>query len=138
MEMKGWPYQEAIGSAQYTSVGTRPDITYVISFLSRYLDKLGLAHWNAVKTLFRYLLGTKEYALTYRDGESELVGFCDADRSVGEDRKAVSGYAFMINGGAVSWSSRKQEIIAMSTTEAEYVAASQVTKEAVWLRELVF
>jgi hypothetical protein len=66
-----------------------------------------------------------------------MVGYCDADGSSGEDRKAVSGYAFMLDGGAVSWSSKKQEIISLSTTEAEYVAATHASKEALWLCMLI-
>jgi hypothetical protein len=67
----------------------------------------------------------------------ELEGYSDADGSMHEDRKAISGYAFLLDGGAVSWSSKKQEIIALSTTEAEYVASTQATKEAIWLRSLL-
>ena len=136
-EMKDKPYREAIGAAQYASVGTRPDITYVVSQLSKYLEKPGLAHWNAVKCLYHYLAGTADYAITYGETESNLVGYCDADGSAGEDRKAVSGYAFMVNGGAVSWSSKKQEIISLSTTEAEYVAMTHASKELIWLRTLI-
>jgi hypothetical protein len=67
----------------------------------------------------------------------ELEGYSDTDGSMHEDRKAISGYAFLLDGGAVSWSSKKQEIIALSTTEAEYVAATQAMKEAIWLRSLL-
>ena len=67
----------------------------------------------------------------------ELEGYSDADGSMHEDRKAISGYAFLLDGGAVSWSSKKQEIIALSTTEAEYVASTQAAKEAIWLRSLL-
>lgn len=67
----------------------------------------------------------------------ELEGYSDTDGSMHEDRKAISGYEFLLDGGAVSWSSKKQEIIALSTTEAEYVAATQATKEAIWLQSLL-
>jgi hypothetical protein len=69
--------------------------------------------------------------------ENNLMGYCDADGSAGEDWKAVSGYAFMVNGGAVSWSSKKQEIISLLTTEAEYVAMTHASKELIWLRTLI-
>jgi hypothetical protein len=136
-DVKDRPYREAIGSLQYTSVGTRPDITFAVSMLSRFLDNPGLSHWNAVKVLFRYLSGTADYALTYGNVEGELSGFCDADDSSAEDRKAVTGYAFMMDGGAVSWGSKKQEIISLSTTKSKYVAVTHASKEALWLRSLI-
>ena len=69
--------------------------------------------------------------------KSLVVGYADVDGSMAEDRRAVSGYAFLIDGGAVSWSSKRQEIVSLSTTESEYVAASHATKEALWLRSLI-
>ena len=66
-----------------------------------------------------------------------LAGYADADGSMGEDRRAVSGYAFLIDGGAVSWSSKRQEIISLSTTKSEYVAATHAAKEALWLRSFI-
>ena len=67
----------------------------------------------------------------------KLTGYTDADGSMSEDRHAISGYAFLIHGGAVSWSANRQEIIALSTTEAEYVAITHATKEALWLHSLI-
>jgi hypothetical protein len=136
-EMKNKPYREAVGSLMYASLGTRPDITYAVSILSKFAASPGLAHWNAVKRVFAYLAGTKDLWLTYGDSAKELEGYVDADGSMNEERKAISGYAFLLDGGAVSWSSKKQEIIALSTTEAEYVAATHATKEALWLRSLI-
>lgn len=82
--------------------------------------------------------GTKDYALTYGDEHHDLLGYSDADGATQEHRHAISGYAFLIDGGAVSWSSRKQELITLSTAEAEYVAATHAAKEALWLRRLLF
>ena len=127
--MKDKPYREAVGSLNYTSLGTRPDIAYVVSVLSRYLDNPGLAHWVAVKRVFAYLAGTVDLALTFGGTELDLEGYTDADGSMDEDRKAMSGYAFLMDRGAVSWNAKKQEIIALSTTEAEYVAATHTAKE---------
>jgi hypothetical protein len=90
-----------------------------------------------VKRIFRYLKGTRELWLSYGEVTKELVGYADADGSTNEDRKAISGYAFMINGGAVSWSAKRQEIISLSTTESEYIAATYAAKEALWLRQLI-
>lgn len=75
--------------------------------------------------------------LTFGGQKRELVGYADADGSMAKHRQAMSGYAFLLDGGAVSWSSKRQEIVSLSTTESEYVAASHATKEALWLRSLL-
>jgi hypothetical protein len=90
-----------------------------------------------VKRTLRYLKGTRDWWLTYGAKSKELTGYADADGSMSEDRYAISGYAFILNGGAVSWSSKRQPIIALSTTEAEYVAAAHAGKEALWLRTFI-
>src|ERR1700678_2002459 len=135
--MRNVPYHEAVGSLMYATLGTRPDICFAVQTVSRFNSKPGLAHWEAVKRIFRYLKGTKELWLGYGGVARELVGFVDADGSMGEDRRAISGYAFIINGGAVSWSAKRQEIISLSTTESEYIAATYAAKEALWLRQLI-
>ncbi len=99
--------------------------------------KPGLAHWEAVKQIFRYLKGTRKLWLSYGGKTKELEGYADADGSMAEDRRAISGYAFIIHGGAVSWSTKKQEIVSLSTTESKYIAAMYATKEALWLRSLI-
>src|SRR5271168_4197366 len=131
------PYHEAVGSLMYATLGTRPDICFAVQTVSRFNSKPGLAHWEAVKRIFRYLKGTKDLWLGYGGVTKELVGYADAGGSMAEDRKAISGYAFMVNGGAVSWSAKRQQIISLSTTESEYVAAVYAAKEAVWLRSLI-
>lgn len=135
--MKSKPYREAVGSLMYAATGTRPDIAYAVSIVSKFLENPGMAHWNAVKRIFQYLHGTKDLELTYGAKELSLVGYSDADGSMHEERKAMSGYAFLIDGGAVSWRSKQQEIIALSTTEAEYVGYTHATKEALWLRSFI-
>ena len=135
--MKRMPYREAIGSLMYASVATRPDITFAISTLSQFLDNPGSTHWEAAKRVIRYLASTKDTTLTYGIQNHDLLGFTDADGATQEHRRAISGYAYLINGAAVSWSSRKQEIITLSTAEAEYVAATHAAKEGIWLRRLI-
>jgi hypothetical protein len=122
----------------YASLGTRPDITFAVQTVSRFATNPGLIHWEAVKRIFRYLKGTRELWLSYGGVRKEMVGYADADGSMMEDRRAISGYAFIIHGGAVSWSTKKQEIVSLSTTESEYIAATYAAKEALWLRSLVF
>jgi transposase InsO family protein len=134
--MRKVPYREAIGSLMYASVATRPDITFAVSTLSQFLENPGEAHWEAVKRVFRYLSGTRDVALTYGGERHDLLGFTDADGASQEHRRAISGHAFIIDGGAVSWSSRKQELVTLSTAEAEYVAATHAAKEGIWLRRV--
>ena len=135
--MRRIPYREAIGSLMYASVGTRPDISFAVSTLSQFLDNPGQVHWEAVKRVFRYLLGTKNWGLTYGGGKIGLEGYSDADGASQEHRRAISGYAFIMNGGCISWSSRKQELVTLSTAEAEYVATTHAAKEAIWLRNFI-
>jgi hypothetical protein len=130
------PYREAIGSLMYASVATWPDITFAISYLSQFLENPGRVHWEAVKRVLRYLSGTKTHALTYGNEHHDIIGFTDADGASQEHRHAISGFAFLIDGGAVSWASKKQELITLSTAEAEYVAATHAAKECIWLRRL--
>ncbi|KAF8625115.1 hypothetical protein AX14_011671 [Amanita brunnescens Koide BX004] len=92
-----------------------------------------MVHWAAVKRVFAYLAGTVNLALMFGGTELDLEGYTDADGSMDEDRKAMSGYAFLMDGGVVLWNAKKQEIIALSTTEAEYVAATHAAKEGLWL-----
>lgn len=127
------PYQEAIGILIYAALGTRPDIAYTVQVLSKFSKDSGEAHWEAVKWVFQYLKGTKDLWLTYGGIGEKLVGFTNADGNIAEDRCATSGYAFIINGGAISWSTKHQEIVTLSTTESEYVSATHATKEALWL-----
>ena len=121
----------------YASLGTRPDITYAVQAISRFSKNPGLPHWDAVKRIFRYLKGTKELWLSYGGEAKALTGYVDADGNMAEDRHAISGYAFLLHGGAISWSTKRQEIISLSTTESEYVAATYAAKEALWLRSLL-
>ena len=131
--MRHVPYREAIGSLMYASMGTRTAISFTVSTLSQFLDNPGHTHWEAVKRVFQYLLGTKDLQLTFGGGKHGLEGYTDADGASQEHRRAISGYAFIIDGGAVSWSSHKQELVTLSTAEAEYVAATHAAKEAIWL-----
>jgi hypothetical protein len=135
--MKGVPYREAVGSLNWASVGTRPDISFVVGTLSQFLENPGEVHWEAVKRVFRYLKGTKDLRLVYGGERKGLEGFTDADGMSQEHRRAISGYAILIDGGAVSWSSKKQELVTLSTTEAKYVAMTHAAKEIIWLRQFL-
>ncbi|KAK4430733.1 Copia protein [Sesamum alatum] len=132
--MKVIPYASAVGSVQYAVHCNRPDIAYALSVTSRYQSCAREAHWNDVKGILKYLRRTKEMFLVYGNGELILEGFSDASfQSDDDDAKSQSGYIFKLNGGVVAWKSSKQATIADSTTEAEYIAALEAAKEAVWM-----
>lgn len=137
-EMRQVPYQQAVGKLLFAAQVSRPDIQFAVNMVSRFNKNPGRAHWNAVKRIMRYIRGTVGMKLTYRRGDSlGLHGFCDADwASDGTDRKSVTGYVYKMQGGAISWMSKKQATVALSTTEAEYMAMSTATQEAIWLRNL--
>jgi Reverse transcriptase (RNA-dependent DNA polymerase) len=134
-------YQSAVGAIMYAMLGTRPDIAFAIMALSQFCSNPGLPHWTAVNHLLHYLAGTVDYQLTYASDRQQplsLFGFCDSDwASNQDDRRSVTGYVFMLGGGAVSWQAKKQTTVALSSVEAEYMAASQATKEALWWRMLL-
>ena len=135
--MRDVPYREAVGALNWAALATRPDIAFAVATVARFSANPGMAHWHVVKRIFRYLVGTRDLWLTYGESRRTLVGYADADGSMTEDRQAITGYAFLIDGGAISWSSKKQEIVSLSTTESEYVAATHGMKEALWLRNLL-
>ena len=137
-EMKNVPYQSAVGSLMYAMLGTRPDISFAVGAVSQYSSNLGKEHWKAVKRIFCYLKGTLDYALEYSGSDQAVHGYSNADwaRNI-DDHHSTTGYAFLLNRGAISWASKKQLMVALSTTEAEYMALAQVTKEAIWIRRFL-
>lgn len=134
-----FPYRALVGGLMYLAVCTRPDISQSVGALARYMSEPRKPHWEAAKGVLRYLRGTSDYGLLYGGSVQEgLVGYTDADYAGDLDtRKSTTGYAFQLFGGTVSWSSRMQPTVAVSTTEAEYMAASYAVKEALWLRKLM-
>ena len=139
-EMSSIPYLQAVGALMYLAIATRPDIAYSVGVLARFSKNPGLQHWKAVKHLFRYLKGTLDYKLTYSGlhPSSELfTAYTDADHGGNPDNgRSTSGYIVKMGNGAVSWSSCLQSIVALSTTEAEYVAATSAGQEILWFRNL--
>ncbi|XP_058202632.1 MDIS1-interacting receptor like kinase 2-like [Rhododendron vialii] len=140
MKMENKPYAQAVGSLMYAMLCTRPDISYAVSVVNRYQSNPGEPHWAAVKRILRYIQGTEDYKLTYHcNGDNlEVVGYSDADFSGDvDDGKSTSAYVFLLGGGAISWSSKKQSCVAKSTMEAEYISYSGAASEAVWIKRFL-
>ena len=130
-------YQSVVGSLMYLAMCTRPDIAYAVGMLGRFSSKPNRSHWTAVKWVLRYLKGTNDLGILYK-GDSGMQGYSDADWAGDtDDRKSTSGYMFLIAGGPVSWKSKKQSTVALSTAEAEYVALSTATQECMWMQKLL-
>ena len=130
-------YQEAIGCLTYAMTSTRPDLAYAVGVLSQFMSCPTQSHWLGVKRVLRYLKGTKSLGLVFDSKQFVLSGYSDANYAGDEaDSKSVSGFVFFA-GGLVSWQSRKQDCVVLSSTEAEYVALSEACKEVVWLRRLL-
>ena len=132
-------YSSAVGALIFLVIGSRGDIAHAVSTLSRYMSSPKHDHWIAVKRVFRYLQGTQNAGITYGASQKlKLAGYCDANYATDPDnRKSVSGYVFTLNGGAICWSSKKQTVVARSSTESEYVALGQASTEAMWIRQLM-
>ena len=122
----------------YAMVLTKPDISYVVSLVSRFMTNPSYEHWRAVQWIIRYLKGTLEVGLVY-GGEDKsghtLIDYVDADFAGDLDkRRSQTGYLFTLEGCTVSWKVTLQNVVALSTTEAEYTAAAEALKEAIWLK----
>lgn len=133
------PYRSLVGCLLYLSIGTRPDITYSVQQLSQYLDCYTYTHWNAVLRIVRYLSGTRDYKLSLGGNNPiSLLGFTDSDwANCLDTRRSVGGHAYTLGSGIISWQARKQKTVAASSCEAEYGAAFEASKEAIWLRTLL-
>jgi hypothetical protein len=140
VEVDPTQYQAIVGSLMYAALGTRPDIAYAVAALSRYNSRPLTVHLTAAKRVLRYLKTTKTAKLLYShgtNGVTELHGYTDADwAGDSADRKSQGGYTFIMGGAAVSWQSRKQPLIALSTLEAEYIVCSDAVRETKWLLQL--
>ena len=132
------PYSSAVGSLMYAMVCTRSDISHAVSVVSRYMANPGKAHWHAVKCIFQYLQDTIDTFLEFGRQEDSLCGYVDSDYAEDLDqRRSLTGYVFTIGGCAVSWKDTLHPTVALSTTEAEFMAITEAIKESIWLRGLV-
>uniref|UniRef100_A0AAV1UZJ6 Reverse transcriptase Ty1/copia-type domain-containing protein n=1 Tax=Peronospora matthiolae TaxID=2874970 RepID=A0AAV1UZJ6_9STRA len=133
------PFREAVGALMHLTTATRPDIAFAVGYVSRFMENPQEEHWVAVKRIFRYLQGTKTHGICYKpSARIDFRGYSDADWA-GDltDRKSTSGYTFMLLGAPVSWGSKKQPSVSLSTTEAEYIALSLAIQEGKWFYRLL-
>lgn len=137
--MQKIPYASSIGILMYAQVCTLPDIAYIAGVLGRYLSNLGMDHWKAAKRVMTYLKRTRDFMLTYRrSGQLEVIGYSDPDFAGWQDsRRSTYGYVFLLAGGAISWRSAKQTLIASSTMAVEFVACYEASNHAICLRNFV-
>ena len=136
--MKLVSYAPTVGSLMYVMVATQPDIAHAMGVVSRFMHNPSRLHCNVVKHVFRYLVDTKDHGILFGPNKnSGVVGYTDSN-FVGcvDSRKSTTRYCFKFGNGAISWKSKLQECTTTSTTEAEYVAASDAAKEGLWLSRL--
>ncbi|GJZ36834.1 hypothetical protein Tco_0583025 [Tanacetum coccineum] len=135
--LKGVPYASAVGSIMYAVRRTRPDVAFSQNLTSRYQQNPGESHWTAVKNILKYLRNTKDIFLIYGgDSTTELGVTCYTDASWETDQddlRSQTRFIFMMNGGVVDWKSSNQSTTAMSSMEAEYIAAAEAAMEAIWI-----
>ncbi|RVW34990.1 Retrovirus-related Pol polyprotein from transposon TNT 1-94 [Vitis vinifera] len=137
-EMRKVPYASAVGSLMYVMVCTRLDIAHVVRVVNKFLSNPCKEHWAAVKWIHRFLRGTSKTCLCFGTNKLVLVRCTDADMARDVDsRKSTSGYLITFSGGAVSWQSRLQKYVALSTMEVEYIAFTKASKELLWMKKFL-
>ncbi|GAA0168387.1 transmembrane signal receptor [Lithospermum erythrorhizon] len=133
-------FKQIVGSLMYLTA-TRPDLIFVTSLISRYMDKPTEMHMQVAKIALRYVKGTTQLGIHYQrttEMKGELMSYTDSDYAGDmDDRRSTSGYVFIFSSGAVAWSSKKQPIVTLSTTEAEFVAVAFCTCQAIWMKRVL-
>ncbi|KAI3275224.1 hypothetical protein DTO003C3_10289 [Penicillium roqueforti] len=132
-------YQSKVGSLNFSSNQTRPDIAFATGYVARYASNPNRAHMDAVDRIFAYLKSDARKGIVYSDKHGlQLRGFVDSDFAGCEDsRKSTTGWVFTLAGGPISWSSQRQKTVATSTMDAEYIACAEAAKEAMWIRNFI-
>ncbi|XP_046145885.1 secreted RxLR effector protein 161-like [Osmia bicornis bicornis] len=134
------PYRELVGCLMFLMLNTRPDISVAVNYYSRFQSNAKMAHWKGLKRILRYIKGTLDYGLIFRRGTNPgipLQVYVDANWATDDDRKSTTGFLLQVFGSTVSWSTRKQTGITLSSTEAEYVALATALMDAIWLKGLL-
>ena len=133
-----YTYSHLVGSLLYLATCTRPDISQTVGALARHMANPSTEHWAAAKGVLRYLAGTLKQGIRYKQSNIGVAGYCDADYASDMDtRRSTTGFVYILHGGAISWNSKLQPTVAVSTSEAEYMAAAQAVKEGLWLKTLL-
>ena len=135
-------YTLLIGSLMYLAIAMRPDIVYAVFRLGSYMANPTMSHWAAAKQVLRYLSGTHSYGITYQAdevklGENQFFSYSDASYANNDDATSISGYAFIMGGGMITWGSKKQTSVSLSSTESEYVVLADAAREITWLQNLL-
>ncbi|XP_052627537.1 secreted RxLR effector protein 161-like [Lactuca sativa] len=132
-------YRSIVGCLRHLT-HTRPDITFAVGVVSRFMEKPSIKHLQAVKGILRYVKGTLNYGLVYSKGGEKVTisGFTDSDlvKDI-NDRRSTGGMAFHVNGNLVTWASQKQRVVALSSCEAEFIVATMAACQGIWLRRLL-
>jgi hypothetical protein len=128
-------YQKMVGSLIYLTL-THPDIAYSVGVVSRYMSNPKKSHLDVVKRILRYVKGTINFGILYKKiKDCQLVGYCDVDYAGDYDtRRSITGYSFSLGSGIISWCSKRQPTVALSSTEAEYRSATMAAQESTWLK----
>ncbi len=131
-------YRSMIGSLLYLTA-SRPDITFAVGVCARYQAEPKISHLTQVKRILKYVNGTCDYGILYTHGESTtLIGYCDADwAGSADDRKSTSGACFFLGNNLISWFSKKQNCVSLSTAEAEYIAAGSSCSQLLWMKQML-
>ncbi|KAL0298728.1 UNVERIFIED_CONTAM: Retrovirus-related Pol polyprotein from transposon RE1 [Sesamum radiatum] len=131
-------FMQIVGCLMYLTA-TRPDMMFAVSLLSRFLENPTQLHFQLAKRVLRYLQGTTDYGIFHKKGGSDKIpAYIDSDYAGDlDDRKSTSGNVFLFSSGVVSWSSKKQPIVSLSTAEAEFIAATSCSCQAIWLKRLL-
>ena len=138
----GYTYRSMVGALIYTSTWTRPDITHAVNMCSRYMTAPTTQHQQAATKILRYLHGTSDMGIKYDNNNNKnkvmITGYCDADWAGDKkDRKSTTGYCVYVNNNLIAWNTHKQATVALSTAEAELMAITELTKEIMWLKQMV-
>jgi hypothetical protein len=138
-DMKNVPYRKAWGSLMWLQVATWPDLSYAVNMLSRFANNPGRAHWDAMKHTLGYLKGTLDYSISYsRNSSLQPYGYVNADFAGENDgRRSTEGHIFFVGGGLISWASKRQETVALSTVEAEYMVFTRAIQQAIWISKFM-
>jgi len=135
--MQNIPYKELVGSVAWSALATCPDISFPSLTLLQFMQNPGHAHWEAGKCVVRYLKGTHDYVLNLTDLDEGIIAYVDADWASQHHWHSISGHVISLAGMPITWGSKKQSIVALSSTEAEYVTMTNTLKDVLWRRNLI-